>query len=147
MRLTSTTVRAFVLVLLGAFAPGCSCGSDSEGDVDAAGDLPDTARVDAARPDGAGGDGGGADAVPADASVAVMSLSGVFPQAASRTVDTDLTISGERIVGGATVVLSSCDTATSYTLSPALVSADGTSVTVTLLALDTREQGLYTITV
>jgi hypothetical protein len=88
-----------------------------------------------------------ADAVVPDAFIA-MSISQIIPAAASRQVDTTLTVLGFHILPGAAMVLENCDTAIAYDLSATVVvAADGGSLTAELVADPTREQGLYTVRV
>src|SRR3569623_226816 len=73
-------------------------------------------------------------------------LTSIFPSAASRTVDTTLTIDGFGINGTPAIHLINCDQAsTTYDLTAGAVTA--TSVTTVLAADTTRVQGLYTVQV
>ena len=82
---------------------------------------------------------------PADAPP-TFGLTSIFPSAASRTVDTTLTINGFGINGAPTIHLVNCDQATTtYDLTASAVAA--TSITTTLAADPTRVQGLYTVQV
>jgi hypothetical protein len=82
---------------------------------------------------------------PADAPP-TFTLTSIFPSAASRTVDTALTINGTGINGTPTIHLVNCDVATTtYDLTPTNVTS--TSITTTLAADTTRVQGLYSVDV
>ena len=82
---------------------------------------------------------------PADAP-ATFGLTGIFPAAASRTVDTTLTIDGFGINGTPSIHLVNCDqSSTTYDLTAGTVTA--TSITTVLAADTTRVQGLYTVQV
>src|SRR3569623_715819 len=82
---------------------------------------------------------------PADAPP-TFGLTSIFPTAASRTVDTTLTINGFGINGTPAIHLINCDQATTtYDLTPSAVAA--TSITTTLAADTARVQGLYTVQV
>jgi len=100
--------------------------------------------------DGGNGDGGMTDAGPPDA-MPVFSITAIFPEAASRTVDTTLTLTGLNIVGPTPaphVHLVNCDQASiTYDLDAASVATDGKSFTTILTADPTRAQGLYTVEV
>ena len=87
------------------------------------------------------------DGSPPDAQQ-IMSITEIIPTAASRQVTTEIRVLGANIAGGATLVLSNCDTSTTYDLSNTVtVAGDGASMTATLAADSMREQGLYTVTV
>jgi hypothetical protein len=91
-------------------------------------------------------DAGPPDAAP-DAQI-IMSITAILPPAASRAVDTPLTITGLNLEMGAKLVLHNCDTDTEYDLTTSVVVAtDGTSLTALLAADPQREQGLYTVMV
>ncbi len=128
-----------ILALAFSLQPGCSCNGGNNNDFDAMTGGPDAGgTADADLSDGGGGDGGSA----------VMSITGIIPSAASRAVDTDLTVTGLNIAPGAEMTLENCDTTTVYDLSSSVtVAGDGRSLTTTLAADPTREQGLYTVTV
>ena len=82
---------------------------------------------------------------PADAAQS-FSLTSIFPAAASRTVDTTLTINGTGINGTPAIHLVNCDQATTtYDLTPTAVTSS--SITTSLAADPTRVQGLYTVNV
>ncbi|HUH01839.1 MAG TPA: hypothetical protein VML75_07570 [Kofleriaceae bacterium] len=124
---------------LALWLPGCSC-SDGPG----------------GEPDGGGGVDSSVDAPVADAPVAdagvdagpTFALTEIIPLAASRQVDTDLTIIGFGIESDADLTLTNCDTATMYDLSDTVVvAADGNSLAAHLAADPAREQGIYTVTV
>jgi hypothetical protein len=88
------------------------------------------------------------DALPDAPSDALQSfgLTSIFPAAASRTVDTTLTISGYGISGAPAIQLVNCDQAsTTYNLTAASVTS--TSITTSLAADPNRAQGLYTVNV
>jgi hypothetical protein len=87
------------------------------------------------------------DAEVPDAGPPSMSITEIIPPAASRNVTTELTVLGYYLEDGATLVLDNCDTATSYQLDPVTVAGDGLSLTATLPADASREQGLYSVTV
>lgn len=111
------------------------------------------------------GGGGGDDARPIDASdidaadidaptdagidaAPIMSITAIFPTAASRNVTTALRVTGANLVTGASLVLDNCDTTTSYDLSTTVqVAGDGLSLDASLAADPAREQGLYTVIV
>jgi hypothetical protein len=142
MRRASAVSKMVVLALVSVVA---GCGDDTGGT------LPDaTGSADAApASDGAPADapGTGSDATPADAGPPAMSISEITPAAVSRLLGSELTITGFGIVDGATVTLESCDSSTSYSLTPVTVAANGTSLASTLPADPAREQGLYTVVV
>lgn len=135
-----TYLTCSLALLIGAAA----CGGGGGTTPDAGGGQPDApgggtdAPVDAP-PDGA------PDAPPTDAS-ASFGLTSIFPGAASRTVDTELTISGFGINGTPTIELVNCDQAsTTYGLTASAVT--GTAITTSLAADPDRVQGLYTVNV
>lgn len=73
-------------------------------------------------------------------------LTSIFPTAASRTVDTTLTIDGFGITGTPAIHLVNCDqSTTTYDLTADSVTS--TSITTVLAADATRVQGLYTVQV
>src|SRR5262245_36385397 len=132
-------------LLIGACGGGGGYTPDGHVAVADAGMLPDGGG----RPDSGGGGpdaarnpaDGGPDGAPADAPPPVLSLTGVDPGAASRTQDTTLVVSGFDIAPGASIVLSNCDTGTTYDLSAgATVSSDGLSISTSLAADPAREQ-------
>lgn len=93
--------------------------------------------------DGASGDG--SDTLPPD-DAPTFGLTAVFPAAASRTVDSPLTISGFGIQGTPAIHLTNCDQpGTVYDLVAGATSA--TSIATALLADPARVQGAYTVTV
>src|SRR3569623_1217452 len=80
---------------------------------------------------------------PADAPP-TFGLSSIFPSAASRTVDTTLTIDGFGINGTPAIhLINSAHASTTYDLTAGAVTA--TSITTVLAADSTRVQGLYTV--
>ncbi|HSN30235.1 MAG TPA: hypothetical protein VLT45_28300, partial [Kofleriaceae bacterium] len=82
---------------------------------------------------------------PADAPP-TFGLTTIFPAAASRTVDTTLTITGFGINGTPTIHLVNCDqSTTTYDLTASAETP--TTITTTLAADTTRVQGLYTVQV
>ncbi|MDB4954785.1 MAG: hypothetical protein JWO36_2354 [Myxococcales bacterium] len=93
---------------------------------------------------------GGSDALvdsgpPTDA-FASFGLTAIFPAAASRTVDTALSINGYGINGTPTIHLTNCDQpSTTYDLVAGAVTP--TSIATLLAASPTRVQGAYTVTV
>ena len=94
-----------ILALAFSLQPGCSCNGGNNNDFDAMTGGPDAGgTADADLSDGGGGDGGSA----------VMSITEIIPTAASRRVDTELTVLGANIAPGATLVLENCDTSTQY---------------------------------
>lgn len=132
-------IQGLALSALIGLASGCDCNGGGQGDPDGMIPGPD-ASIDAPdQPDAM------ADAMLPDA-MPVMSISEIIPSAASRQVDTSLTVLGYNLELGASLVLENCDTATIYELATD-VAADGRSLTTELLADPTREQGLYTVTV
>ena len=104
---------------------------------------------------GGGGGGGGDnsdagpsddDAAPPDDAGAVFAITGIFPAAASRVVDSSLTIAGSQIVGTPTIHITNCDQpGTAYDLAAGAVTA--TSIATSLAADPARVQGAYTVTV
>ncbi|HEX8112935.1 MAG TPA: hypothetical protein VF516_34625, partial [Kofleriaceae bacterium] len=75
-----------------------------------------------------------------------FTLTAIFPAAASRTVDSPLTISGMGITGTPSIRLTNCDQpGTGYDLTAGTTTAS--SVATTLAADPTRVQGAYTVTV
>ena len=125
-----------ILCLATLSAPGC--GSDKGGD-----GMGDSGMGDGNMGDGNMGDGG-----MGDGGSLVMSISEVVPPAASRTVTTTVTINGTNLAAGATVVLSNCDTTTTYDVTSSVtVTSGGGSLTFQLAADPAREQGLYSVTV
>lgn len=131
-RLRRTNDLAFVLVAVALMA----CGDKHNNPQDGGNGLPDTGvDVDAAT----------IDAVPIDAAP-TFGLTSVFPAAASRTVDTTLTLSGFGISGTPSIVVTNCDQpSTTYTLT--VGAATATSITTVLAASTTRVQGAYTVSV
>lgn len=112
-----------------------ACGSSHHGQPGA--DAPGGGSQDAPLPTDSGG---GGDAPQS------FQLTSIFPTAASRTVDTTLTISGSGINGTPAIHLANCDQAgVGYDLTASNVTA--TSITTTLAADPTRVQGAYTVTV
>src|SRR4051794_27744596 len=88
----------------------CACGSGGgagggDASTDAIGEGPDAGGIDA--PDDAA----------VDAGPPVMSITQIFPTAASRLVDTGLRVTGANLATGATLRLASCDSGTTYDLS------------------------------
>ena len=99
-----------------------------------------------------GDDAGGGDGAPIVDSgqppdaLATFGLTAIFPAAASRTVDTALSITGFGINGTPTIHLTNCDQNTvTYDLVAGTVTA--TSIATSLAASTTRVQGAYTVTV
>ncbi len=130
-------VRALLVAAVGTF-PACG-GDDDDSATDGGNDIDGGPGIDA----GDTGDGG-----PTTDGLEVMSITEIIPAAASRQVTTQLTVLGFNIEDGASLVLDNCDTATSYDLSSSVtVAADGRSLTATLEADASREQGIYTVTV
>lgn len=121
----------------------CACGGghnnspDASGAADGSIDVPGTG-IDAmsdAMPD----------AIPPDAAP-TFGLTSIFPAAASRTVNTALTISGFGINGTPTIHLTNCDQPqTGYDLTALTVTS--TTITTSIAADLTRVQGIYTVTV
>ena len=135
-------VRAVGLFSL-LLAAGCGSGGGSDPD---AGLPPADATGTGTDATGSGTDAGGTgtDAAPPP----VMSISEIIPAAASRLVDTTVTVLGRNLAAGATFVLDNCDTATTYDLSGSVtVAGDGLSLTADLPMDQTREQGIYTVTI
>ena len=122
------------------FFSGCGGGS-GDGDPDGGeGVGPDAAE--SGDPDG-GGTGG-----DPDADVPSFTLTQVVPEAASRQVDTDVTVHGADIEQGAELHLHHCDADTVYDLTESVeVAGDGTSLAAHLPADADREQGLYSVVV
>ena len=138
-------VLSFLVAALGATAPGCGGGGGGGGGGDDVAD-PDAPPPD--DPDAEVPDAEVPDAGDPDAGVPVMSITEIIPSAASRQLDAQLTVLGYNLAAGATLVLANCDTATTYDLTATVeVAADGRSLTATLAADTTREQGIYTVTV
>lgn len=140
--------RRFVVTVCAAMAL-VACGDDGGGGGDDARPPgPDAAVADAAMADAADtADATMTDAEVPDAGPPVMSITEIIPSAASRNSTTELTVLGYNLEDGATLVLENCDTATQYQLDPVTVAGDGLSLTATLPADPTREQGLYSVTV
>lgn len=75
-----------------------------------------------------------------------FTLASIFPAAASRLVDSPLTISGSGITGSPSIRLTNCDQpGTQYDLTAGATTA--ASIAISLAADPTRVQGLYTVTV
>ena len=130
----SSTRRCHALLLLAAALVACGGDSNTTPDAFVAPDAPPDAAVDAAP-----------DAIPTDAAES-FGLTAVFPTAASRTVDTELTLSGYGVNGTPAIKLINCDQAsTTYDVVTGTTTA--TSITTTLPAAVDRVQGLYTIAV
>lgn len=84
----------------------------------------------------------GSDAAPTPS----FGIAAVFPAAASRLVDSPLTITGHGITGTPSIQLTNCDQpGTHYDLTPGSTTA--TSIATQLAADLTRVQGVYTVTV
>lgn len=114
-----------------------ACGSSHGTPTDAAGGG---SGQDAAGGSDATGSGSGSDAAPS------FGLTNIFPEAASRTVDTAISIEGFGFTGTPTIRLTNCDVAgTTYDLVAGTVTS--TSVATSLAADPTRVQGAYTVTV
>ena len=128
---TNASLIATMLAVLAA------CGDDAKTNPDA------STGDDAAEPDAASD--ALPDAAPPDA-VASFGLTSIFPIAASRTIDTSLTINGYGINGTPTIELVNCDQAsTTYTLTASAVTAS--TIATSLAADPDRVQGLYTVNV
>lgn len=129
------TRLALLLLAAGVWA----CGGDSKTKPDAGTGIDaTTGDVDAAvdaEPDGPPGD-----------AAQSFGLTSIFPTAASRTVDTNLTINGFGINGSPAIELVNCDQpSTTYTLAAGAVTS--TTIETVLPALAERVQGLYTVNV
>jgi hypothetical protein len=86
------------------------------------------------------------DTGPTPDAAPTFGLTAIFPAAASRTVNTNLTIDGFGINGTPTIHLTNCDQATTtYDLTAGTVTA--TSIATALAADPNRVQGAYTVTV
>lgn len=110
-----------------------ACGSN--GNLKPDGNTPDTPLADAA-----------VDSGPTPDAPATFGLTSIFPAAASRTIDTTLTIDGFGINGTPTIRLANCDQpTTTYDLAAGTVTS--TSITTLLGADVNRVQGAYTVTV
>ncbi len=141
-----STRFAWVASMCASFMLACG-GDDTGADDDGTGADADVSDIDAAGSGIDAGGGGGVDAGAPDA-LLIMSIFDITPVAASRQVDTTLTVRGFNIADGASLVLDNCDTDTSYDLSSTVVVAgDGQSMTAELAADPTREQGVYSVTV
>lgn len=124
--MTTRLVRDLALAL--AVTLTAACGGKSGNGPDAGPPL--DAGTDAAVPD----------AAPS------FRLTSIFPAAASRMVDSALTISGSGITGTPSIQLTNCDQpGTHYELTPG--ASTTTSITTQLAADPMRVQGVYTVTV
>ena len=130
----SKTCTAILIALVGCGGGSGNNAPDATGD-----DAP--ATIDARTTDASL-----VDAAPNVDAAPTFGLTDIFPAAASRTVDTALTIHGFGITGAPTIHLANCDQpATTYDLVAGTVTA--TSIATSLAADPTRVQGAYTVTV